>query len=139
MYNFIDGKWTAIFSIGGSVMAFFLGVWNLPLQILMGAILADYVCGTMKAFYLGEVSSRVGYKGLIKKVGILFMVVVGQFADMILGLNILRNAICLAYAVNELWSICENVSAMGVYIPPFIKDKLVQIKVLVENVDDKKE
>lgn len=139
MYNFIDGRWTALISVGGSVMAFFLGAWNLPLQILIGAILADYVCGMMKAFYLGEVSSRTGYKGLIKKVGILFMVVVGQFADMMLGLGVLRNAVCLAYAVNELWSICENVSAMDVYVPPFIKDKLIQIRTMVESVDDKKE
>lgn len=134
MLEFMNGKWTAFISLGGSVMAFFFGAWNLPLQLLLGAIFADYICGMMKAFYHGDVSSRVGYKGLMKKVGILFMVMVGQFIDMMTGLGVIRNAICLAYAVNELVSITENVSSMDIYVPPFIKDNLAQIKTTVEKV-----
>lgn len=136
MLEFMNGKWTAFISVGGSVMAFFLGAWNLPLKILLGAILLDYLCGTMKAFYFGEVSSKVGYKGLIKKVGILFMVMVGQLVDMITGLGVIRNAVCLAYAVNELYSISENVGAIGIYVPPFIKDNLAQLKKSVEKVTE---
>lgn len=134
MLEFFEGKGTLILSIGGSIMSFLIGAWDLPLQILLVAIVMDYLCGTMKAFYTGDISSKVGYKGLIKKVGIIFMVVVGQLADLMLGIAVIRNAVCLAYAVNELWSICENVAIMDIYIPPFIKDNLAQIKEVVENI-----
>lgn len=141
--EFIEGKGIVALSFVGSLATFILGAWDLPLQILLVAVVLDYLCGTMKAFYLGKVSSKVGYKGIIKKMGIFFMVVVAQLADMTLGLEVLRNTVCIAYTVNELYSISENVAIMDVYIPPFIKDKLIQVKEVIEKIEprdtDKKE
>ena len=82
----------------------------------------------LKAFYLGEVSSRVGYKGLIKKVGILFTIVVANLTDLILGLTIFRSAICVFFCMNELVSVLENVSLIGVPIPDILTNKLIQTK-----------
>lgn len=124
----IEGKWTAIFAVGGSIMTFLFGAFDLPLQILCVAVALDYFSGMLKAFYLGEVSSKVGYKGLIKKVGIFFVVIVAQMADMLLGLIIFRSAICLFFSANEMISVLENVSNMGIPIPKFLKDRLVQVQ-----------
>lgn len=138
MLDFLEGKWTAIFAVGGSFMTFLFGAFDLPLQILCVAVVLDYFSGMLKAFYLGEVSSKVGYKGLIKKVGIFFVVVIAQLIDHVLGLAVLRSATCIAYAINEMTSISENVSLMDIYVPPFIKDNLAQIKEKIEATVNKK-
>lgn len=124
----LEGKWTTIFAVGGSVMTFLFGAFDIPLQILCVAVVLDYFSGMLKAFYLGEVSSKVGYKGLVKKVGIFFVVIVAQMADMLLGLIIFRSAICLFFSANEMISVLENVSNMGIPIPKFLKDRLVQVQ-----------
>ena len=122
-----------IAAIVGGVIGFLFGAWDLPLQILLTAIVLDYVSGMLKAFYLGEVSSRAGYKGLIKKVGILFTIVVANLTDLILGLHIFRSAICMFFCMNELISVLENISALGIPIPDILKDKLIQTKGDSEN------
>ena len=122
-----------IAAIVGGVIGFLFGAWDLPLQILLTAIVLDYVSGMLKAFYLGEVSSRAGYKGLIKKVGILFTIVVANLTDLILGVHIFRSAICMFFCMNELISVLENISALGIPIPDILKDKLIQTKGNSEN------
>lgn len=119
--------------IVGGIGGFLFGQWDLPLQILLTAMVLDYISGMLKAFYLGEVSSRKGYKGLIKKVGILFTIVVANLTDLILGLTIFRSAICMFFCMNELISVLENISALGIPIPDILKDKLIQTKGNSEN------
>ena len=115
-------------AIIGGIGGFLFGKWDLPLQILLTAIVLDYISGMLKAFYLGEVSSRIGYKGLIKKVGILFTIVVANLTDIVLGLTIFRSAICMFFCMNELVSVLENVALLGVPIPEFLTNKLIQTK-----------
>lgn len=138
MFN-MEWKWTTILAIGGSLMTFLFGTFDLPLKILCIAVIMDYLSGMLKAFYLGEVSSKIGYKGLVKKIGIFFVVMVAQLIDYILGLEILRNATCIAYSLNELTSISENIATLDIYVPLFIKNSLGQIKDSVENITIKKD
>ena len=112
----------------GAIGGFLFGKWDLPLQILLASMVLDYISGMLKAFYLGEVSSKAGYKGLVKKVGILFTIVVANLTDLILGLTIFRSAICMFFCMNELISVLENLVAIGVPIPNFLMDKLIQTK-----------
>ena len=120
--------------IGGGC-GFLFGKWDLPFKILLVAIVLDYVSEMLKALYLGEVSSKVGYKGLIRKVGILFTVVVANFTDMILEIAIFRSAICMFLCLNELISALKNLALLGVPIPDALIDKLIQTK----NLDIEKE
>ncbi|MGL5647428.1 MAG: phage holin family protein [Clostridium sp.] len=128
LINLLEEKWTLVFTAGGTLMTFLFGAWDMPLQILLMAVILDYFSGMLKAFYLGEVSSKKGYKGLVKKVGIFFVVIVAQMADMLLGLLVFRSAICLFFSANEMISVLENVGSMGIPIPAFLKDKLAQVK-----------
>ena len=112
----------------GGIGGFLFGSWDLPLQILLVAMVLDYISGILKAFYLGEVSSRVGYKGLVKKVGILFTIVVANLTDIVFGLTIFRSAICMFFCMNELVSVLENIALLGVPIPEFLTNKLIQAK-----------
>ena len=97
-----------IAAILGGIGGFLFGKWDLPLQILLTAIVLDYISGMLKAFYLGEVSSRKGYKGLIKKVGILFTIVVANLTDLILNLTrLLFQALSLYFTSikgTQIWS-----------------------------------
>lgn len=122
-------------AILGGIVGFLFGNWDLPLQILLAAMVLDYISGMLKAFYLGEVSSRKGYKGLIKKVGILFTIIVANLTDMILGLTIFRSAIAMFFCMNELISVLENVALLGVPIPEMLTDKLIQTKDLSKKDD----
>lgn len=115
-------------AIVGGLFGFLFGSWDLPLKILLTSMILDYISGMLKAFYLGNVSSRVGYKGIIKKVGILFTIVVANLTDIIFGVTIFRAAICMFFCMNELLSVLENVSALGVPIPEVLSDKLIQTK-----------
>ena len=119
----------------GGILGFLFGSWDLPLKILLTAMVLDYISGILKAFYLGQVSSRKGYRGLIKKTGILFTVVVANLTDLILGLTVFRSAICMFFCMNEFISVLENASAVGVPIPDFLRDKLIQTK--QDNTTDK--
>lgn len=124
------------FLIGG-IGGFLFGKWDLPLQILLTSMALDYVSGMLKAFYLGDVSSKKGYKGLIKKVGILFTIVVANLTDLILGLTIFRSAICMFFCMNELISILENIAALGVPIPEILTDKLMQTQTKGNDITSK--
>ena len=124
----VDFKIQYIAAIIGGIGGFLFGKWDLPLQILLAAIVLDYIAGMLKAFYLGEVSSKKGYKGLIKKVGILFVIAVSNLTDLILGLTIFRSAICMFFCMNELISVLENLSSIGIPIPSILKNKLIQTK-----------
>ena len=117
-----------IVAIIGGVGGFLFGKWDLPLQILLTSMMLDYISGMLKAFYLEEVSSKAGYRGLIKKVGILFTIVVANLTDIILGLTIFRSAICMFFVMNELISVLENIALLGVPIPEFLTSKLIQTK-----------
>ena len=123
-----NSKLRYIGTVAGGIGGFLFGAWDLPLKILLTAMVLDYISGMLKAFYLGEVSSKVGYKGLIKKVGILFTIVVANLTDLILGLTIFRSAICMFFCMNELVSVLENVTLLGVPIPEFLVNKLIQAK-----------
>ena len=123
-----DFKLSYISAMAGGISGFLFGSWDLPLKILLTSMVLDYISGMLKAFYLGEVSSRKGYKGLIKKVGILFTIIIANLTDLVLGLTIFRSAICMFFCMNEFVSVLENISAVGVPIPDILKDKLIQTK-----------
>lgn len=126
--DFLELRIPYIGAIVGGIGGFLFGKWDLPLQILLASIVLDYISGMLKAFYLDEVSSKKGYKGIVKKVGILFTIIVANLTDMILGLTIFRSAICMFFCMNELISVLENIALMGVPVPDFLTNKLIQTK-----------
>ena len=92
------------------------------LVILM---LIDYVTGIIVAGVFhnspkcsgGALSSAVGFKGICRKFVILLIVVVACRVDLLLETNIIRDATCIGFCVNELVSITENTGLMGIPLP----------------------
>ena len=106
----------ALFAAG--VTAIF-GGWDMLMTALVAMAVADYVTGLIAAGISGSLDSRVGWKGILKKLLIFVAVAVAATVDMATGLegHPLRAAACLFYIGNEGISIVENLGRAGIPIP----------------------
>lgn len=120
----------------GSVIASCFGGWTASLTTLLILMAADYISGLICAGVFhkstktetGALESRAGFKGLCRKCGILFLVLMGHRLDLAMGSSYIRDAICIAYIVNESLSIVENLGLMGVPIPDAVKNGIDILK-----------
>lgn len=101
-------------------------VW---LIALVTFVIVDYVTGLSKAYILGELSSKVGFKGIIKKLLYFAIVAVAVVADTITGAGgILRSAVIGFLIGNEALSILENCAAAGLPVPGILIKALNKLK-----------
>ena len=111
---------------------FFLSILNgydTLFKALLIFIVLDYLSGIMRAIYTKKLSSKIGAKGIIKKIGYIVLIVVVEILDILLKDNgYLRNIIIYMFIANEGISILENWSAMGIKVPDIIKDKFSNLK-----------
>lgn len=102
----------------------YLGGFDELLRCLLILIVADYVTGWAAAFIKRELSSDIGFRGIIKKVVILVIVAVSYALDQ--GFNVpapgLRSIVISFYILNEGLSIIENADHMGLKIPAKLAD-----------------
>lgn len=117
--------------IGGAVGGFIvslLGGWDKLIMALLILMILDYITGLIKAIYNKELSSEIGFKGLLKKVLILVVVAVAVITEQHLGIPAVREIVIMFFAVNEAISILENASLMGLPIPEKLKEALLQLR-----------
>ncbi|HDX9653829.1 TPA: phage holin family protein [Bacillus wiedmannii] len=108
---------TFIAAFGGFCW-YFLGGWNATLKILVTMAVIDYLTGMIAAGYNGELKSKVGFKGIAKKVVLFLLVGVATQLDTILGSNsAIREATIFFFIGNELLSLLENAGRMGIPLP----------------------
>ena len=86
--------------------------------------------------YAGMDGSKAGWVGLAKKFCILLMVVVAVRMDIMIGTTYIRDATCIGFCVNELLSIIENTSLMGIPYPPAIKKAIEVLQKRASHIDD---
>jgi toxin secretion/phage lysis holin len=111
-------------AIGAGIASLFGGA-DAGLVTLMIFILVDYVTGLIVAGVFhkspktenGALESKAGLKGLLRKGGMLLMVLVACRLDLMLGSHFIRDACVIALISNEALSIVENLGLMGVPIP----------------------
>jgi toxin secretion/phage lysis holin len=127
--------------VGGGIAAFF-GGWDAALATLILFMAVDYVTGLLVAGLFqnsgksesGALESRAGFKGLCKKGVELLVVLVACRLDLVMGSNFIRDAVIVAFVVNETISIIENAGLMGVPIPEVITNAIEVLK----NMDKEK-
>lgn len=108
---------------------YLLGGWDVSLICLVVAIAIDYVSGIMKAFVMRELSSKIGLRGLLKKAGVLMVVMLAVIVDRVTGeTGMVRNLVIYYFVANEGLSIIENLGQTGVPIPSSIKKALRALK-----------
>lgn len=115
----------AIVGVIGAFIAHAFGGWSAAMGTLLIFMGIDYLTGLIVAgiFHAspksegGALESKAASKGLIRKGMALLVVLIGARLDLLLGLNYIRDGIVIAFCVNELLSIIENMGLMGVPMP----------------------
>ncbi|UBR30186.1 phage holin family protein [Bacillus sp. SD-4] len=106
-----------IFTFGG-FCGYFLGGWDTTLKVLLIMAAIDYITGVIAAGYNGELKSKVGFKGIAKKVVLFLLVGAATQADLAIGTNsAIREATIFFFIGNELLSLLENAGRMGIPLP----------------------
>jgi toxin secretion/phage lysis holin len=115
---------TVAASFGASV-GFFFGGWSEVLTLLVSLVGIDYLTGFLASAVEGRLSSRVGFRGIPKKIMIFVMVAVGHLVDTAIGTNhMFRDAAIFFYCANELVSILENAGRMGLPVPERLRQTI---------------
>ena len=119
-----------VFAALGGIVGGILGGADGFLYALIAFIAIDYVTGVLAAGYHRELSSKVGFKGIARKVAIFCIVGVANILDVyVLGENaILRTAVIFFYISNEGISILENAAELGLPFPEKMKNVLEQLR-----------
>ena len=127
-----------IFAAVGGWLGWFLGGWDGLLYALIAFVVIDYITGVMCAIVDKRLSSRVGFKGICKKVLIFALVGMGHILDThIIGSgSVLRTAVIFFYISNEGVSLLENAAHLGLPIPEKLKAVLEQLHDRAEKEDD---
>lgn len=133
---------TLIGMFGGFIAAI-LGGWDSALATLIIFMAIDFTTGLIAAAMgkskhskSGKLSSKAGWVGLAKKFCILLMIVVAVRIDILLGTTYIRDATCIGFCVNELLSIIENTSLMGIPYPDAIKKAIEVLQKRTGRLDD---
>ena len=128
-------------ALAGSVLAELFGGWDMALETLLLLMAADWITGGLLLPAVfgkspkspnGALESRAGWKGLCRKGMTLFYILIAARMDRLLGMDYIRNAVCIGFIANELLSIVENAGLMGVPLPAMIR-KVIDI--LKENAE----
>jgi toxin secretion/phage lysis holin len=105
-------------AIVGGIAGLIFGESTGLLVALFWMAVIDYGTGMAAGYTEKTLSSKVGFKGIAKKVMIFVMVALAHQVDSALGTkNMFRDATIIFYMANELLSIFENAGRMGVAVP----------------------
>lgn len=107
------------FTIFGSLIGFFLGDLDIFIYSLTAFVIGDYISGIIRAGFERKLSSKIGFKGILKKIMIFIIVGIANICDKNLIKNqaMIRSSIIFFYIANEGLSILENALAMDLPIP----------------------
>ena len=133
-----------IAGIVGGFITTLLGGWDSALVTLIVFMGVDFFTGVVTAAMgkskhtdSGGLSSKAGWCGLAKKVCTLLLIAVAVRMDILLGTTYIRDAVCISFCLNELLSIIENTTLMGIPYPPAIKKAIDVLKTKVCRIEEK--
>lgn len=117
-----------IFGMVGGFLTYWLGGWDVLLKTIVFLAVADYITGWIKGIYTKQLSSEIGFKGLLKKI-VMFIVIAVAFViqGLVGGAVPLREVVIMFYIANEALSLLEN-AAEFIPIPDKLKDVLLQLR-----------
>lgn len=126
-YNIIMKEETICLLLGelSTIIIWIFGGLDIAMQCLLIAIVIDYISGLIKAFNTKTLDSKIGFRGILKKVGILCIVALAVVVDRITGESgAIRTLVLYYFVANEGLSVLENLSIAGLPIPASIKKTL---------------
>ena len=137
-------------AIGGAIASFFCGLPPL-IWVLLAVMTIDYItgiiCGLMgrsKKTETGGLSSNAAFKGLMKKMLIILVVLLAALLDKAVSMGTgaafeaVAGATCLWFIASEGFSILENVASMGVPVPKILMQALEIMRRKAEPAEEQK-
>lgn len=133
-----------IISAALATLASYLGALAVPIIVLMVMMIIDYLTGMSAAWINNELSSKVGAKGILKKIGYMALIVVAAGVDYLIWSGVAAVQVNVGYQmwfgllvavwliINEMISILENLRRMDVPLPNFLVRVLSRIKHTVD-------
>lgn len=118
-----------IISVICTTFIYLVGGFDIAIQSLLIVMLIDYLTGIASAIYNKELSSKVGFKGILKKFSYLCVVALSVVIDNLTGQSgLIRTLVIYFFVANDGLSIIENMAEMGIKLPQKLIDSLEQIK-----------
>lgn len=133
-----------------SLLSSILGILYVPVLLMVACNVIDYITGLLAAGSRqdGGISSYRSMRGIIKKVTMWILVVVGAIVDQLLlyACEVMGYQIHLTFLVacvvaiwiicNELISILENMVDIGIDLPKFLIPLVSNLKNSIDNMGD---
>lgn len=115
---------SSIIGIFGAIISAMVGGIGVAPTLLIFVQLIDYITGLMASKKTGvKLNSSIGFKGLLKKVYVLLLVLTIYLVEKILfGTENMGAGAAIAYIANEVISIAENGVKMDAPMPTIIKN-----------------
>lgn len=119
-----------------AVLSYILGEHWILFALFLGLNVVDWLTGWMKSRINNKENSKAGIKGALKKLGYWLMIMVafgtsaafveiGNTIGVNLGVTTLLGWFVLAsLLVNEIRSVCENFTEMGIKVPRILTEGL---------------
>ena len=135
-----------------SMLTAILGVLYIPVLLMVACNVIDYATGLIAAKYRKDgISSYKSMKGILKKVTMWLLVVVGAIMDALLAYAsgtlgwkppisfLIAGIVTIWIICNELISILENMVEIGISVPGFLIPIVKQLKTTVGKIGDTEE
>lgn len=123
-----------------------LGILTIPVLLMVACNVIDYITGLMASPYRSEdINSYKSIRGIMKKVCMWLLVVVGAIIDQLIlyasdtvGITLpftflVACIVAIWIICNEIISVLENMKDMGVALPAFLQPLVKNIKSQVED------
>lgn len=122
-------NWISIaLGVAGGFLSYWLGGWDVLLKTIVFLAIVDYITGWIKGIYMKQLSSEIGFRGLLKKIVMFIVIAVSYVTQELIGGSIpLREVIIMFYIANEGLSLLEN-AAVFIPIPDKLKSVLLQLR-----------
>ena len=111
------------------IITYLFGGLTSPLEALLVAMAIDYATGVLAAYINPhlKLDSRIGFRGIGKKLMILALVSLAHFLDRATGQAVISLIVTWFYFGNEGLSIIENAAKAGVPVPEKLAKSLQQL------------
>ena len=132
----------------GAAVGLYFRELVIPVAVLVAVMVLDYVTGMADAWAARELSSKTGLLGIVKKLCYLIAVAVAVVVDWVIqsvaakaGLDMgnfyaFGLLVTVWLILNELISILENLSTLGVPLPEFLMKIIEKLKKTAEERGD---
>ena len=121
-----------IISSLGTILINIIGKPTDELMILLLLMVIDLITGTLVSAIWhkssktksGKLSSRVMFKGIVKKILTLVIVVIAYQLDILLNIDMIRYIVIISLIIEEVLSVIETIALTGIQVPTIISKGL---------------